>query len=172
MHSTIFQITKTRVEKENYLNEDTLMQGDNSHFAQPLIHLLQVVVQRSVVVVWEAVLRDDAGVGGRPDIERVGFPVVPDIQDFTARKLERGDFLPRHGGELLRHHIFGHRFYIVAGSVGAVTPDVVAYFLLRVLQHDLVGCPFSCSSFSHISGRASFRLVCATLNTLNTCIFG
>ena len=32
MHSTIFQITKTRVEKENYLNEDTLMQGDNSHF--------------------------------------------------------------------------------------------------------------------------------------------
>ncbi len=32
MHSTIFQITKTRVEKGNYLNEDTLMQGDNSHF--------------------------------------------------------------------------------------------------------------------------------------------
>lgn len=32
MHSTIFQITKTRVEKENFLNEDTLMQGDNSHF--------------------------------------------------------------------------------------------------------------------------------------------
>ncbi len=32
MHSKIFQITKTRVEKENYLNEDTLMQGDNSHF--------------------------------------------------------------------------------------------------------------------------------------------
>ena len=30
MHSTIFQITKTR--EENYLNEDTLMQGDNSHF--------------------------------------------------------------------------------------------------------------------------------------------
>lgn len=32
MHSKIFQITKTRVEKENYLNKDTLMQGDNSHF--------------------------------------------------------------------------------------------------------------------------------------------
>ena len=32
MHSTIFQITKTRVEKENFLNEDTLMQWDNSHF--------------------------------------------------------------------------------------------------------------------------------------------
>lgn len=32
MHSRIFQITQTRVEKENYLNEDTLMQGDNSHF--------------------------------------------------------------------------------------------------------------------------------------------
>ena len=32
MHSTIFQITKTRVEKENFLNEDTLTQGDNSHF--------------------------------------------------------------------------------------------------------------------------------------------
>lgn len=32
MHSKIFQITKTRVDKDNYLNEDTLMQGDNSHF--------------------------------------------------------------------------------------------------------------------------------------------
>ena len=32
MHSKIFQITQTRVEKDNYLNEDTLMQGDNSHF--------------------------------------------------------------------------------------------------------------------------------------------
>ena len=27
MHSTIFQITKTRVEKENFLNEDTLIRG-------------------------------------------------------------------------------------------------------------------------------------------------
>ena len=32
MHSKIFQITQTRVDKDNYLNEDTLMQGDNSHF--------------------------------------------------------------------------------------------------------------------------------------------
>ena len=38
------------------------------HSAQPLMHLLQVVVQRGVVVVWEAMLRNDAGVGGRPDI--------------------------------------------------------------------------------------------------------
>ena len=32
MHSTIFQITKTRVEKRNYLNEDTLMQGGQQPF--------------------------------------------------------------------------------------------------------------------------------------------
>ena len=32
MHSKIFQITQTRVDKDNYLNEDTLMQGDNSFF--------------------------------------------------------------------------------------------------------------------------------------------
>lgn len=32
MHSKIFQITQTRVDKENYLNEDTLMQGDDSYF--------------------------------------------------------------------------------------------------------------------------------------------
>lgn len=32
MHSKIFQITETRVDKENYLNEDTLMQGDGSFF--------------------------------------------------------------------------------------------------------------------------------------------
>lgn len=30
MHSKIFQITRTRVDKDNYLNEDTLMQGDDS----------------------------------------------------------------------------------------------------------------------------------------------
>jgi len=30
MHSTIFQITTGKVEKDNYLNEDTLLQGDNS----------------------------------------------------------------------------------------------------------------------------------------------
>ena len=33
MHSKIFQITTTKVDKECYLNEDTLMQGDNSYFA-------------------------------------------------------------------------------------------------------------------------------------------
>ena len=27
MHSKIFQITRTRVDKDNYLNEDTLMQA-------------------------------------------------------------------------------------------------------------------------------------------------
>lgn len=32
MHSKIFQITKTRVNKDNYLNEDTLTQGDGSFF--------------------------------------------------------------------------------------------------------------------------------------------
>lgn len=32
MHSKIFQITRTRVDKDNYLNEDTLMQGDDSFF--------------------------------------------------------------------------------------------------------------------------------------------
>ena len=32
MHSKIFQITLTRVDKDNYLNEDTLMQGDDSFF--------------------------------------------------------------------------------------------------------------------------------------------
>ncbi len=32
MHSKIFQITKTRVNKDSYLNEDTLMQGDNSFY--------------------------------------------------------------------------------------------------------------------------------------------
>lgn len=30
MHSRIFQISTTRVDKENYLNEDTLQQGDGS----------------------------------------------------------------------------------------------------------------------------------------------
>lgn len=28
MHSRIFQISTTRIEKDNYLNEDTLQQGD------------------------------------------------------------------------------------------------------------------------------------------------
>lgn len=32
MHSRIFQISTTRVEKENYLNEDTLQQGDDSFY--------------------------------------------------------------------------------------------------------------------------------------------
>lgn len=32
MHSKIFQITETRVSKDNYLNEDTLTQGDDSFF--------------------------------------------------------------------------------------------------------------------------------------------
>lgn len=32
MHSKVFQITTTRVNKDCYLNEDTLTQGDNSHF--------------------------------------------------------------------------------------------------------------------------------------------
>ncbi len=32
MHSKVFQITTKRVDKDCYLNEDTLMQGDNSSF--------------------------------------------------------------------------------------------------------------------------------------------
>ena len=32
MHSRIFQITRERVDKENYLNEDTLQQGDGSFY--------------------------------------------------------------------------------------------------------------------------------------------
>ncbi len=32
MHSRIFQISTTRVDKENYLNEDTLQQGDGSFY--------------------------------------------------------------------------------------------------------------------------------------------
>ncbi len=32
MHSRIFQISTTRVEKDNYLNEDTLTQGDNGFY--------------------------------------------------------------------------------------------------------------------------------------------
>lgn len=32
MHSMIFQITETRVDEDNYLNEDTLTQGDGSFF--------------------------------------------------------------------------------------------------------------------------------------------
>ena len=32
MHSKIFQITTTKVSKDCYLNEDTLMQGDDSYF--------------------------------------------------------------------------------------------------------------------------------------------
>lgn len=32
MHSRIFQISTERVEKENYLNEDTLQQGDGSFY--------------------------------------------------------------------------------------------------------------------------------------------
>ena len=32
MHSKIFQITRTRVDKDDYMNEDTLMQGDDSFF--------------------------------------------------------------------------------------------------------------------------------------------
>ena len=32
MHSKIFQITQTRVDRDNYLNEDTLTQGDGSFF--------------------------------------------------------------------------------------------------------------------------------------------
>lgn len=32
MHSRIFQISKMWIEKENYLNEDTLHQGDGSFY--------------------------------------------------------------------------------------------------------------------------------------------
>ena len=32
MHSKIFQITETRVDKDNYLNEDTLEQGDGHYY--------------------------------------------------------------------------------------------------------------------------------------------
>ena len=32
MHSRIFQISKMGIEKENYLNEDTLHQGDGSFY--------------------------------------------------------------------------------------------------------------------------------------------
>lgn len=32
MHSRIFQISTTRVDKDNYLNEDTLQQGDGSFY--------------------------------------------------------------------------------------------------------------------------------------------
>ena len=32
MHSKIFQITRTRVYQDNYLNEGTLTQGDDSFF--------------------------------------------------------------------------------------------------------------------------------------------
>lgn len=32
MHSRIFQISTTRVDKDNYLNEDTLQQGDGSYY--------------------------------------------------------------------------------------------------------------------------------------------
>lgn len=32
MHSRIFQISKMWIEKENYLNEDTLQQGDGSFY--------------------------------------------------------------------------------------------------------------------------------------------
>lgn len=32
MHNRIFQISAMRIDKENYLNEDTLQQGDGSHY--------------------------------------------------------------------------------------------------------------------------------------------
>lgn len=32
MHSKIFQITQTMVDKDSYLNEDTLMQGERLFF--------------------------------------------------------------------------------------------------------------------------------------------
>ena len=32
MHSKIFQITETRVDRDNYLNEDTLEQGDGHYY--------------------------------------------------------------------------------------------------------------------------------------------
>ena len=32
MHSRVFQISTTQIDKENYLNEDTLNQGDNSFY--------------------------------------------------------------------------------------------------------------------------------------------
>ena len=32
MHSKIFQITRTRVSQDDYLNENTLTQGDSSYF--------------------------------------------------------------------------------------------------------------------------------------------
>ena len=43
--------------------------------------------------------------------------------------------------ELFRRHILGHLFHIIAGVVGSVTPDMVSYLLLRVLQHDVVSAP-------------------------------
>ena len=32
MHAKVYQITKHRVDKENYLNENTLTQGDSSDY--------------------------------------------------------------------------------------------------------------------------------------------
>ena len=51
MHSKIFQITQTRVDKDNYLNEDTLMQGDNS---QSLITAPKLTTrnERSISAIW------------------------------------------------------------------------------------------------------------------------
>ena len=57
MHSKIFQITRTRVDKDNYLNEDTLMQGDDSFFDycaeiddEERVLMARALVENSVVV--------------------------------------------------------------------------------------------------------------------------
>ena len=40
MHSRIFQISTEPIDKENYLNEDTLQQGDGSFYDTPINEIL------------------------------------------------------------------------------------------------------------------------------------
>lgn len=55
MHSRIFQITKERVNKDCYLNEDTLMQGDNS-FYDYCSEIDNEIRKRNIICLVESVL--------------------------------------------------------------------------------------------------------------------
>ena len=77
-------------------------------------------------------------IGGRTHVQRILVPVVPCIQNISVWHFEYRHSLMCQFSKLFRRHIFGHLFHIIAGTVCAVTCDMVPHLLFRVFQHDVV----------------------------------
>lgn len=72
------------------------------------------------------------------DIKGVGIPVIPDMENISARHFKDRSTLPCHRGELLGRHVFGNLFYVTACQPDTIPCNMVTDFLLRVFQHHLV----------------------------------